>query len=141
MNAITLNNITKTYNKKTILAVDDVSFSVPKGEIFGLIGTDGAGKSTVFRMLTTLLLPDSGTASVGGLDVVKDFKAIPRIALKSFTTSKPPTVAVPLSGRRSVVSILNTVLLPAPSGPISPKISPLGTENDTSSTARIVFLL
>jgi len=76
MNAITLNNITKTYNKKTILAVDDVSFSVPKGEIFGLIGPDGAGKSTVFRMLTTLLLPDSGTATVGGLDVVKDFKAI-----------------------------------------------------------------
>jgi len=76
MNAITLNNITKTYNKKTILAVDDVSFSVPKGEIFGLIGPDGAGKSTIFRMLTTLLLPDSGTATVGGLDVVKDFKAI-----------------------------------------------------------------
>jgi len=76
MNAITLNNITKTYNKKTVLAVDDVSFSVPKGEIFGLIGPDGAGKSTIFRLLTTLLLPDTGTATVGGLDVVKDFKAI-----------------------------------------------------------------
>jgi len=76
MNAITLNNITKTYNKKTVLAVDDVSFSVAKGEIFGLIGPDGAGKSTIFRMLTTLLLPDSGTATVGGLDVIKDFKSI-----------------------------------------------------------------
>ncbi|HTB05591.1 MAG TPA: ABC transporter ATP-binding protein [Bacteroidia bacterium] len=76
MSAITLNNIVKTYNKKTVLAVDDVSFSVEKGEIFGLIGPDGAGKSTIFRLLTTLLLPDSGTATVGGLDVVKDFKAI-----------------------------------------------------------------
>jgi len=76
MNAITLNNITKTYNKGKVLAVDDVSFSVPEGEIFGLIGPDGAGKSTIFRMLTTLLLPDKGTATVGGLDAVKDFKAI-----------------------------------------------------------------
>src|SRR3984957_19452121 len=76
MNAITLNNITKTYNKGTVLAVDDVSFSVPEGEIFGLIGPDGAGKSTIFRLLTTLLLPDKGTATVGGLDVVNDFKAI-----------------------------------------------------------------
>jgi ABC-2 type transport system ATP-binding protein len=76
MSAITLNNITKTYSKKTVLAVDEVSFSVDKGEIFGLIGPDGAGKSTIFRLLTTLLLPDTGTATVAGLDVVKDFKAI-----------------------------------------------------------------
>lgn len=76
MDAITVNKVTKTYNKKTVLAVDDISFSVGKGEIFGLIGPDGAGKSTIFRMLTTLLIPDSGTATVGGLDVVKDFKAI-----------------------------------------------------------------
>lgn len=76
MDAITVNKVTKTYNKKTVLAVDDISFSVGKGEIFGLIGPDGAGKSTIFRMLTTLLIPDSGTATVGGLDIVKDFKAI-----------------------------------------------------------------
>ena len=76
MDAIAIHNITKTYNKKTVLAVDDISFSVGKGEIFGLIGPDGAGKSTIFRMLTTLLIPDSGTATVGGLDIVKDFKAI-----------------------------------------------------------------
>ncbi|MGP8215875.1 MAG: ABC transporter ATP-binding protein [Bacteroidia bacterium] len=76
MNAITLNNITKTYNKGTVLAVDDVSFSVKKGEIFGLIGPDGAGKSSIFRLLTTLLLPDKGTATVGGYDIVEDFKAI-----------------------------------------------------------------
>jgi len=76
MSAITLEHITKTYNKGTIVAVDDVSFSIEKGEIFGLIGPDGAGKSTIFRLLTTLLLPDKGTANVGGFDVVKDFKAI-----------------------------------------------------------------
>ncbi len=76
MDAITLNNITKTYNKGTVLAVDDVSFSVKKGEIFGLIGPDGAGKSSIFRMLTTLLLPDKGSATVGGFDIVKDYKTI-----------------------------------------------------------------
>src|SRR3954471_10584108 len=76
MTAITLNNITKTYNKGTVLAVDDVSFSVEKGEIFGLIGPDGAGKSSIFRMLTTLLLPSKGTATVCGYDIVKDYKAI-----------------------------------------------------------------
>ena len=76
MSAITLNNISKTYNKGSVLAVDDVSFSVEKGELFGLIGPDGAGKSTIFRLLTTLLLADKGTATVGGYDVVKDYKAI-----------------------------------------------------------------
>src|ERR1035437_3566930 len=79
MSAITLNNITKTYNKGGILAVDDVSFSVENGEIFGLIGPDGAGKSTIFRMLTTLLVADKGSATVAGFDVVKDFKSIRNI--------------------------------------------------------------
>ncbi len=73
---ITLNNITKTYGKEKTMAVDDISFSVNKGEIFGLIGPDGAGKSSIFRMLTTLLVPDSGTAVVNGFDVVKDYKQI-----------------------------------------------------------------
>lgn len=76
MNAIELQHITKTYNKGAVLAVDDVSFSVKEGEIFGLIGPDGAGKSSIFRLLTTLLIPDKGTAKVGGYDVVNDFKAI-----------------------------------------------------------------
>ena len=75
---VVLNNIVKTYNKGEIRAVDDVSFSVEKGELFGLIGPDGAGKTSIFRMLTTLLLPDSGSASVTGLDIVKDFKTIRR---------------------------------------------------------------
>jgi len=76
MNAIEVNSITKTYNKGTVLAVDEVSFNIEKGEIFGLIGPDGAGKSTIFRLLTTLLLPDKGSATVSGYDTVKDFKKI-----------------------------------------------------------------
>ncbi|MEO6131594.1 MAG: ABC transporter ATP-binding protein [Saprospiraceae bacterium] len=73
---IVLNNMTKTYEKGKIKAVDQVSFSVGKGELFGLIGPDGAGKTSILRILTTLLLPDSGGATVNGLDVVKDYKSI-----------------------------------------------------------------
>lgn len=73
---VILNNIVKTYNKGSVKAVNDVSFSVEKGELFGLIGPDGAGKTSLFRVLTTLLLADSGTASVNGYDVVKDYKNI-----------------------------------------------------------------
>jgi ABC-2 type transport system ATP-binding protein len=58
------------------LAVDDISFSIEKGELFGLIGPDGAGKTTIFRILTTLLLADKGTATVVGNDVVKEFHKI-----------------------------------------------------------------
>ena len=74
MNSIVLENISKTYNKGNTLAVDDISFTVNEGELFGLIGPDGAGKTSLFRILTTLLLPDKGNASVCGYDVVKDFK-------------------------------------------------------------------
>ena len=73
---VVLNNIVKTYNKGEIKAVDDVSFSVKDGELFGLIGPDGAGKTSIFRILTTLLLPDSGTATVNGFDIVKEYKSI-----------------------------------------------------------------
>lgn len=76
MNYIELHNISKTYEKGTVEAVKNVSYDVQKGEIFGLIGPDGAGKTSIFRMLTTLLIPDSGSASVLGFDVVKDFKEI-----------------------------------------------------------------
>ena len=58
------------------VALDDVSFDVAPGELFGLIGPDGAGKTTLFRILTTLILPDSGAATVLGLDVVRDLWAI-----------------------------------------------------------------
>lgn len=73
---VILQNITKTYNKGETLAVNNVSFSVEKGELFGLIGPDGAGKTSIFRILTTLLLADGGTATVNGFDVVKDYRSI-----------------------------------------------------------------
>src|SRR6185503_9916084 len=57
-------------------ALDGVSFETKQGELFGLVGPDGAGKTTLFRILTTLIVPDSGTATVLGLDVVKDLWAI-----------------------------------------------------------------
>lgn len=76
MYSVVVNNITKTYGKEKQVAVDRVSFSVNKGELFGLIGPDGAGKTSIFRMLTTLLLPDGGSASVDGYDIVKDYRQI-----------------------------------------------------------------
>jgi ABC-2 type transport system ATP-binding protein len=76
MEAVILNNITKVYGKEKKVAVDNISFAVNKGEVFGIIGPDGAGKTSIFRMLTTLLLPDGGTATVNGFDIVKDYKKI-----------------------------------------------------------------
>lgn len=81
MKSIKVNRLTKTYGKgkAKILAVDDVSFEVNHGEIFGLIGPDGAGKTSIFRILTTVLLPDSGSASVEDFDMVKEYKKIRQI--------------------------------------------------------------
>ncbi|HEY8957073.1 ABC transporter ATP-binding protein [Chitinophaga sp.] len=76
MSAVTLDHITKTYDEGRVLAVDDVSLQVEEGELFGLIGPDGAGKTSLFRILTTLLLPDKGSAAVRGYDCVKDYKEI-----------------------------------------------------------------
>jgi ABC-type multidrug transport system ATPase subunit len=76
MPAVSLKNIFKTYNDGNVKAVNDVSFEVKEGELFGLIGPDGAGKTSIFRILTTLLLMDKGQATVQGLDVVKDYRAI-----------------------------------------------------------------
>ncbi|HEX8548866.1 MAG TPA: ABC transporter ATP-binding protein [Cytophagaceae bacterium] len=76
MKAVTLDNIKKTYNKGKTTAVSGVSFEVEQGELFGLIGPDGAGKTSIFRILTTLLLPDGGNANVTGFDVVKDYRKI-----------------------------------------------------------------
>ncbi|MBI5856718.1 MAG: ABC transporter ATP-binding protein [Sphingobacteriales bacterium] len=74
---VVVENIIKTYGKKKdMTALNDISFDVQKGELFGLIGPDGAGKTSLFRILTTLLLADSGKATVDGFDVVKDYKAI-----------------------------------------------------------------
>ena len=76
MNAIEVNNVSKSYGK--VKALDDVSFTVGKGEVFGLIGPDGAGKTSMYRILCTLLLPDGGTATVDGYDVVTQLKDIRR---------------------------------------------------------------
>jgi len=74
---INVQHINKSY--KDVLALSDISFEVQKGELFGLIGPDGAGKSTLMRILTTLLIQDSGTATMNNLDVVKDYKKIRNI--------------------------------------------------------------
>ena len=88
--AIIVSHISKSYGKKvktplhhrkgqeegSMAALSDVSFSVEKGEVFGLIGPDGAGKTSLFRILCTLLLPDAGTAMVDGFDVVRQMKEI-----------------------------------------------------------------
>ena len=76
MNAIEVNSLSKRYGK--VQALHDVSFSVGRGEIFGIIGPDGAGKTSLYRILCSLLLPDDGTASVDGYDVVSGMKEIRR---------------------------------------------------------------
>ncbi|HEY8783923.1 MAG TPA: ABC transporter ATP-binding protein [Mucilaginibacter sp.] len=78
MQSVVVEHIVQNYRtKKTVVeALKGVSFSVDKGEIFGLIGPDGAGKTSLFRILTTLLLAESGNATVDGFDVVKDYKQI-----------------------------------------------------------------
>lgn len=77
MNAIEIRDVDKSYGK--VRALSGISLNVEKGEIFGLIGPDGAGKTTLFRILTTLLLADGGEASVMGFDVRKDYEAIRKI--------------------------------------------------------------
>lgn len=73
-NAIEIDNLTKRYGRYT--ALDHASFEVRQGELFGLIGPDGAGKTTLFRLLTTLLTPNGGTATVDGLNIEADYKRI-----------------------------------------------------------------
>ena len=74
MAAIEVEGISKKYGE--VEALKNVSFSVNPGEMFGLIGPDGSGKTTMFRILTTLIRPNSGNATVDGLDIVKDYKEI-----------------------------------------------------------------
>jgi ABC-type multidrug transport system ATPase subunit len=73
---ISIQQVGKTYNKGKVQALSNINLEVAKGELFGLIGPDGAGKTTLFRILATLLQPDAGTATVNGNDVVRDYKAI-----------------------------------------------------------------
>lgn len=70
--SVSIQHISKQYKSPKVEALKDVSFDVGAGELFGLIGPDGAGKSTLFRILTTLLLPDAGRATVAGYDIHKD---------------------------------------------------------------------
>lgn len=76
MAIVSVDNLKMSYDKGRVKALKGVTFDVGEGEIFGLIGPDGAGKTSLFRILTTLLLADSGTAVVDGMDVVKDYKKI-----------------------------------------------------------------
>lgn len=75
--SIIIDRLSKSYG--SVDALNEVSFEVSKGELFGLIGPDGAGKTTLFRLLTTLILPDAGTAKVEGLDMIDDYKEIRKI--------------------------------------------------------------
>ena len=77
-NAITIEHVNKVYDGK-VTALKDVSFNVEEGEVFGLVGPDGAGKSTLFNILTTLLLPDSGKISLLGMDVINEYKSVRQI--------------------------------------------------------------
>ncbi len=89
MNAIEVNDLKRVYRTtiglirrkiKEVVAVDGISFNIQEGELFGLLGPNGAGKTTTVKMLTTLLIPTGGSASIQGMDVVKDAdKVRPRI--------------------------------------------------------------
>lgn len=74
MKAIEVHHLSKRFGE--VHALNAVSFSVERGELFGLIGPDGAGKTTLFRLLTTLITPDEGSATVDGFDIVGDYLAI-----------------------------------------------------------------
>lgn len=76
MSIISVRDLKKTYNRGKTQALKGINFNVEQGEIFGLIGPDGAGKTSIFRILSTLILADSGSVEVDGYDVVKDYKAI-----------------------------------------------------------------
>lgn len=78
MGILSVNNLQKRYSRGKVVALHGLDFEVREGEIYGIIGPDGAGKTTLFRILTTLLLADAGTASVDGLNVKKDYKEIRR---------------------------------------------------------------
>ena len=78
MKAVVAKGLVKTYGKKNAIvkALKGITFDVEQGELFGIIGPDGAGKTSLFRILTTLLLAEEGSASVDGFDVEKDYKDI-----------------------------------------------------------------
>jgi len=92
-NAVEVRGLSKRFG--AVQALHDVSFGVGEGELFGLVGPDGAGKTTLFRVLTTLVEPDGGTATVLGLDTVRDFWAIrARVGYMPGTFSLYPDLSV-----------------------------------------------
>jgi ABC-type multidrug transport system ATPase subunit len=76
MSIVSVNHLTKSYNKGKVKALCGLTFEVKEGEIYGIIGPDGAGKTTLFRILATLLAADEGTATLDGLDTLRDYKQI-----------------------------------------------------------------
>jgi ABC-type multidrug transport system ATPase subunit len=106
--AVLVENVTKRFG--STVAVDAISLSVPPGELFGVIGPDGAGKSTLFRMLTTLLVPESGQLQVLGLDVVKDlWKLRPKLGYMPGRFSLYPDLSVE-ENLRFFASVIGTTL-------------------------------
>ena len=75
--AIHIEEVSKRFGD--VQALKDISLDVEPGELFGLIGPDGAGKTTLFRILTSLFIPDTGSASVAGYDVVKEYREVRKI--------------------------------------------------------------
>lgn len=75
---ILVNNLSKTYDK--VHALESISFEIGDGELFGFLGPDGAGKTSLFRILTTVIKPSSGTASINGLDIISDYRKIRNIS-------------------------------------------------------------
>jgi len=76
MSVVIVDKIFKSYKKNNVQALTDISFDVQEGELFGIIGPDGAGKTTLFRILTSLMIPDSGKTAMYGFDCVKDYRKI-----------------------------------------------------------------
>lgn len=78
-NSVGISHVSKRYTISSVQALQEISLHIESGELFGIIGPDGAGKTTLFQILSTLLLPDTGQATVCGYDAVKDYKAIRKI--------------------------------------------------------------
>ncbi|MCZ2856356.1 MAG: ATP-binding cassette domain-containing protein, partial [Candidatus Bathyarchaeota archaeon] len=98
MSIIEVKALTKVFNEK-VRAVDDISFNVKKGEILGFLGPNGAGKTTTLNILSTLLRPTSGTATVNGHDILQEPDAVRRSIGYVF---QDPTLDIELTGRENL---------------------------------------